>query len=538
MLAVDSMPRPSTSRGRLKAAVMGVAMRSTSVSCADAFEQDRELVAAETRHGVGRPGRLDQSLRGGLQQTVAGVVPQRVVDVLEVVQVEEHDRDALLRPLRKGQGVLDAVPEQAAVRQQRERVVEGQLAQLLLQRLALADVAEIQCKPGDGRIFVQVAAHALERAASVAGLEYQFDRADHAATSRRHLVQEGSKPFAVPVDPAVEQAHAGKVVRIDGERAFGGGRGEMQAAVHVGDHDDVGGVLDQRCIAGLDQPGGALFAEQRVIAREYALAHHHQRREEEDDHGHHVDRARGGAAFDVNQHAERHHHGDVGDAIDQRDAQGAWRPLDSPFATQLLARRGCQPDVAREVDDVGDATRDVAAVHLRHGPDDVGDGHRREAERQEHQRAPPDRGGAGVHQENAARKQHEAIEGDVGLRQAVLEQVGIALGFGGGGDHQEPEKRAEAQHQDRGVEPEPQPLHADRRRPKYRQDGREDERVERDEEQVADRRERIDAVEPEGGVQSVAHAVRDHRRREQRPGASRGWVGRALWLRPRSVLPR
>ena len=48
------------------------------------------------------------------------------------------------RALRQRQRVLHAVAEQVAVREQRQRVVEGELAQLLLERLALADVAEVE----------------------------------------------------------------------------------------------------------------------------------------------------------------------------------------------------------------------------------------------------------------------------------------------------------------------------------------------------------------------------------------------------------
>ena len=42
------------------------------------------------------------------------------------------------RSLGERQRVLDAVPEQAAVGEQRQRIVERQLAQLFLERLALA----------------------------------------------------------------------------------------------------------------------------------------------------------------------------------------------------------------------------------------------------------------------------------------------------------------------------------------------------------------------------------------------------------------
>ena len=189
MLADVSVSRPSTSSGWLNAAPIGARCARRRLA-ADAFEQDRELVAAEARHRVGRSRRLHQPLRRRLQQAIAGVVAERVVDVLEVVEVEEHDRHAQLRALRQRQRVLDPVPEQAAVGEQRERVVERELAQLLLERLALADVAEIERQPGDGRVVGEVAADALERAAPVAGLDHGLDGTDRAAARRGHLGEE------------------------------------------------------------------------------------------------------------------------------------------------------------------------------------------------------------------------------------------------------------------------------------------------------------------------------------------------------------
>ena len=75
--------------------------------------------------------------------------------------------------------MLHAIAEQVAVREQRERVVEGQLAQLLLERLALADVAEIERQALHRRVLAQVAADALDHVARLrAALDAQLDRAD------------------------------------------------------------------------------------------------------------------------------------------------------------------------------------------------------------------------------------------------------------------------------------------------------------------------------------------------------------------------
>ena len=78
--------------------------------------EDAELVAAEARHRVAAaqhrlepPGELDQ-------QQVAVAVAERVVDLLEAVEV--HEQDGELRAVLVGHadGVLDLLPEARAVR--------------------------------------------------------------------------------------------------------------------------------------------------------------------------------------------------------------------------------------------------------------------------------------------------------------------------------------------------------------------------------------------------------------------------------------
>jgi len=57
------------------------------------LDEDRELVPTESRCGVRGPqdGANPQGHR--FQQIVAASVPKAVVDRLEIVEVEEHDRE-------------------------------------------------------------------------------------------------------------------------------------------------------------------------------------------------------------------------------------------------------------------------------------------------------------------------------------------------------------------------------------------------------------------------------------------------------------
>ena len=86
----------------------------------------------------------------GDQQLVARPVAHRVVDELEVVEVDEEDAHDP-RPSSAGECPLDPVPEQHPVREPGERVVERPVGELVLQLPLLGDVAHGQHDPADGR---------------------------------------------------------------------------------------------------------------------------------------------------------------------------------------------------------------------------------------------------------------------------------------------------------------------------------------------------------------------------------------------------
>ena len=57
------------------------------------LDEDRELVAAEPGDRVAGPDRPAEPFRDPDHQFVADRMPEGVVDRLEVVEVDEHDRD-------------------------------------------------------------------------------------------------------------------------------------------------------------------------------------------------------------------------------------------------------------------------------------------------------------------------------------------------------------------------------------------------------------------------------------------------------------
>ena len=91
---------------------------------------DDELVAAEPRDGVGFAHRRGEPLRDRLQQLVAGVVAQRVVDALEMVEVEEEARDVRAVALRLREDLLQPLVEERPVRQSGQDVVLRELVRV------------------------------------------------------------------------------------------------------------------------------------------------------------------------------------------------------------------------------------------------------------------------------------------------------------------------------------------------------------------------------------------------------------------------
>ena len=102
----------------------------------------RELVAAEPGQGVAGPDRARDPAGHRAQQLVADRMAERVVDLLEAVEVEEEDRGQATFAAGMGQGLAKPVEQQGAVRQPGQRVVQGQPPDARLGRLALGQVLE------------------------------------------------------------------------------------------------------------------------------------------------------------------------------------------------------------------------------------------------------------------------------------------------------------------------------------------------------------------------------------------------------------
>ncbi|MNE38181.1 hypothetical protein D3C80_1320700 [compost metagenome] len=91
--------------------------------------ENAELVTAKTRHYILAPGRRLDIAGNDLEQFVASVMTKAVVDALEVVDVEEHDRQHALVGGLFDQSLGKNLVEAAAVDQVGQGIVMGRLLQ-------------------------------------------------------------------------------------------------------------------------------------------------------------------------------------------------------------------------------------------------------------------------------------------------------------------------------------------------------------------------------------------------------------------------
>ena len=217
-----------------------------------ALEQDPELVAAEPRDRVGGAHAGHEPLGHELQQLVAGRVPEPVVDGLEVVEVDEQHGHLGGAARTAAERVLGAVVEQRAVGEPGELVVEGAVAQLLLEALAGVVVAHGQDEPVDARVGDQVRGHGGDVPEGAVGI-------DHPPLGLRRfavrLVGHGGQQDG---DAAASSGCTRSSSRSPEPTLEGVGRAGHgpQPAAGVKDQDQVRRVLDDRL-----QPVAALLGQ-------------------------------------------------------------------------------------------------------------------------------------------------------------------------------------------------------------------------------------------------------------------------------------
>jgi large subunit ribosomal protein L31 len=122
-------------RGQRGAQALG---QQRGLGAAGAQGQDRELVAAEATDGVRRAHHGAHRLHDPAQQLVAEGVPVLVVDALEVVEVEQHDREHTAGARGAAELGGEALLEPAAVQASRQRIRARHAAQLAALEVVVA----------------------------------------------------------------------------------------------------------------------------------------------------------------------------------------------------------------------------------------------------------------------------------------------------------------------------------------------------------------------------------------------------------------
>src|SRR5476651_1818421 len=106
----------------------------------EASEHHHELVTADSRHRIAVSHARGQTLRHLLQQQVALVVAQGVVERLEVIQVDEQQCTARTASRADRNGLRQTIQQQRAIRQTRQGIEEGELLDAFLRDLAFGNV--------------------------------------------------------------------------------------------------------------------------------------------------------------------------------------------------------------------------------------------------------------------------------------------------------------------------------------------------------------------------------------------------------------
>ncbi len=142
MLPVTNSSWPSTSNGEDSTLSSFWAQRRDLLQVAHRTHHHRVFVSAQPRHHIALAQAAAEAARDLLQQRVADLVAERVIDVLEAVEIDEQRCHLLAGACRLCDRHGQVLGEQVAVRQRGELIVVGEEVQHLLVALALGDVGK------------------------------------------------------------------------------------------------------------------------------------------------------------------------------------------------------------------------------------------------------------------------------------------------------------------------------------------------------------------------------------------------------------
>ncbi len=204
---------------------------------AHALQQGDELVAAVAPDRADAVRALPQAFDGADHELVAPLVPEHVVDLLEIVHPQEHQADhGVPRPRRLG-GLLEALGELEAVGQVGQRIVVGQEGEPLDRRVVLGARAQRLDAEGQvGRQVLQQAHLLLVECPGLGGIDGQ-------GAQDARLAEEGQgdaraeTPSAGEGLPGLGPRAGAMVLDQHGPAVADGGAARPPARGHVGPWD-------------------------------------------------------------------------------------------------------------------------------------------------------------------------------------------------------------------------------------------------------------------------------------------------------------
>jgi hypothetical protein len=225
-----------------------------------------ELVAAEARDRVTGAQHVGEPRGQHAQQLIPGAVPERVVDELEAVEVEEEDGGRRSASSAVVQGERETIHEQRAIRQPGERVVQRLALDLLLGAATLYGVGEhvrgglqegdlVRSEPGRSQDAHRAEGGVVWADGHVQALDRAPARAEHAAVRRRvdgraelgvehgashayGFVQEAAEVLALQRQ-APEARHRGLLGEVALEFRLGAGQALAGAVERLGGAPDL-----------------------------------------------------------------------------------------------------------------------------------------------------------------------------------------------------------------------------------------------------------------------------------------------------------
>ena len=271
------------------------------------FQQDRELVATEARRGVTVAKAGAQPVRRLHQHGITRGMAQRIVDLLEVVQVEEDHGHFVVRALGAAKPVCHAILKQRAIAKPRQRIMQRLVSKMFLQRDTLRHVADREHDAVDVRVGEQVrrngfGAHPFTVDADHAAPDVAQRRAAHQGRGEVCLVRGAVRLVHQLGQCVIHHPFTGRA-----EHTLRRWTDVTDDAQRIQDREHVRRVLHQRTVSRLRLLHRPLHVEPHVLAHHGDLPAH-------DQHGEH-DRA-DDEVGDVCRSAQRH--GEE-QAIPQRD---------------------------------------------------------------------------------------------------------------------------------------------------------------------------------------------------------------------------